>query len=176
MPFLFQMIGGRSVPWIAQVRTALRPTVTVETLICWSSARLSCTTSVGIKSTKGNEWCWRKSRDAREANKRWEEKKRFRKNEEMEKGGGKKDGRENHKLERVCWCSGTVAKLNTFLNIHLITSGPRRINSCPGVKDIQYEKRPRVRGHTASQISFFSLREIYVHWNGRPIQFTFTAN
>lgn len=49
MPFLFQMIGGRSVPWIAQVRTALRPTVTVETLICWSSARLSCTTSVGIR-------------------------------------------------------------------------------------------------------------------------------
>ena len=34
------MIGGRSVPWIAQVRTALRPTVT---------ARLSCTTSVGIR-------------------------------------------------------------------------------------------------------------------------------
>lgn len=49
MPFLFQMIGGRSVPWIAQVSTALRPTVTVETLICWSSARLSCTTSVGIR-------------------------------------------------------------------------------------------------------------------------------
>lgn len=47
MLFLFQMIGGRSVPWIAQVRTALRPTVTVETLIRWSSARLSCTTSVG---------------------------------------------------------------------------------------------------------------------------------
>lgn len=46
MPFLFQMIGGRSVPWMAHVRTALRPTVTVETLIRWSSARLSCTTSV----------------------------------------------------------------------------------------------------------------------------------
>lgn len=49
MPFLFQMIGGRNVPWIAQVRTALRPTVTVETLICWSSARLSCTTSVRMR-------------------------------------------------------------------------------------------------------------------------------
>lgn len=46
MPFLFQMIGGRSVPWMAHVRTALRPTVTVETLIRCSSARLSCTTSV----------------------------------------------------------------------------------------------------------------------------------
>lgn len=50
MPFLFQMTGGRSVPWIAQVRTALRPTVTVETLICWSSARLSCTTSVRMRA------------------------------------------------------------------------------------------------------------------------------
>ncbi len=49
MPFLFQMTGGRSVPWIAQVRTALRPTVTVETVIRWSSARLSCTTSVGTR-------------------------------------------------------------------------------------------------------------------------------
>ena len=49
MPFLFQMIGGRSVPWMAQVRTALRPTVTVEMLICWSSVRLSWTTSVSVK-------------------------------------------------------------------------------------------------------------------------------
>lgn len=46
IPFLFQMIGGRSVPWMAHVRTALRPTVTVETLMRWSSARLNWTTSV----------------------------------------------------------------------------------------------------------------------------------
>lgn len=62
MPFLFQMIGGRSVPWIAQVRTALRPTVTVETLIRWSSARLSCTTSVGMRAWRKmigvGEWEW----------------------------------------------------------------------------------------------------------------------
>lgn len=55
MPFLFQMIGGRRVPWMAQVRTALRPTVTVETLIRWSSARLSCTTSVGKEGMKEND-------------------------------------------------------------------------------------------------------------------------
>lgn len=52
MPFLFQMIGGRSVPWMAHVRTALRPTVTVETLVRWSSARLSCTTSVARNGGK----------------------------------------------------------------------------------------------------------------------------
>lgn len=53
MPFLFQMIGGRRVPWMAQVRTALRPTVTVETLTRCSSARLSCTTSVGRRTSRG---------------------------------------------------------------------------------------------------------------------------
>lgn len=164
MPFLFQMIGGRSVPWMAQVRTALRPTVTVEMLICWSSARLSWTTSVRMRARRreiGEEREWMIKRQ-------WQEERDW---GEMEKE------RENRKSGLcVCWSGGTVAKLHTFLRIHLITSGARRINSCPGVKDTQHEKRPRVRGHTASQISFFSLREIYVHWNGHPIQFTFTAN
>lgn len=49
MPFLFHMIGGRRVPWMAQVRTALRPTVTMEMLTRWSSARLNWTTSVRKK-------------------------------------------------------------------------------------------------------------------------------
>ncbi len=45
MPFLFQMMGGLRVPWMAQDSTALRPTVTVMTLRRLSSARLSWTTS-----------------------------------------------------------------------------------------------------------------------------------
>ena len=45
MPFLFQMIGGRSVPWMAHDSTVLRPTVTVVTLTLWSSAKLSWMTS-----------------------------------------------------------------------------------------------------------------------------------
>lgn len=90
MPFLFQMIGGRSVPWIAQVRTALRPTVTVETLIRWSSARLSCTTSVRMRVKREmigvGEREWMPERQIKDDSK----KKRFRKMRRCEKEGGKK--------------------------------------------------------------------------------------
>ena len=140
IPFLFHMIGGRSVPWIAQVRTALRPTVTVEMLIRWSAARFSCTTSVGVRvwhKVFGAEQPTRQIRDEG-TKKRLREMWRWRKVE-------KKDARERHQSEWVCWSGGTVAKLNTFIGLHLITSGPGRINSGLGVKDIQSEKRQCVR-------------------------------
>ena len=53
MPFLFQMIGGRSVPWMAHDSTVLRPTVTVVTLTLWSSAKLSWMTSGEEESVVG---------------------------------------------------------------------------------------------------------------------------
>lgn len=51
MPLRFQMMGGRSAPWMLQVRTALRPTVMVVTLTLCSSGRLSWTTSAKGKIT-----------------------------------------------------------------------------------------------------------------------------
>lgn len=93
MPFLFQMIGGRRVPWMAQVRTALRPTVTVETLIRWSSARLSCTTSVGKEGMEENDKNWGRMPTGQirdEGNKR-----SIRNVTRLRKEGGKKAGREN---------------------------------------------------------------------------------
>lgn len=76
MPFLFQMMGGRRVPWMAQVRTALRPTVTVDTLTRCSSARLSRTTSVGRRTTRGRLVKRRESERARETEWRDENKTR----------------------------------------------------------------------------------------------------
>lgn len=132
MPFLFQIIGGRSVPWMAHVRTALRPTVTVETLTRCSSARLSCTTSVGRRKSE-----WKIVREEREI--RWRDENETRAT--TEKGNEKKkSGRKNEESEG---CGGTVAKPNSFLGIHLITAGPARINSCLGVKEIQHEARKK---------------------------------
>lgn len=45
MLFRFQMIGGLKVPWMAQLSTALWPTVAAVTLSFWSSGRLSWMTS-----------------------------------------------------------------------------------------------------------------------------------
>lgn len=49
MLFLFHMIGGLSVPTMAQLRTALCPTVAAVMLTLWSSGRLNWITSAMMK-------------------------------------------------------------------------------------------------------------------------------